>query len=184
MARIQIDIPNNLDSDWQIDIKKSKAYPPSIYREQLESYAKSVRKLAIEVYKHRGKIIAQRAGQSFQPLWKEKKKDNKWSFIINREHLMIQNLKKLAKEKPEQAIETLLKFLEETIPTKSIYINEAQGEEHQTTPFTDIDINVIKQTLALMYKNELVLGKNQEQAKAYLKTIEPFNNYEELIDNL
>ena len=184
LARIQIDIPNNLDSDWQIDIKKSKAYPPSIYREQLESYAKSVRKLAIEVYKHRGKIIAQRAGQSFQPLWKEKKKDNKWSFIINREHLMIQNLKKLAKEKPEQAIETLLKFLEETIPTKSIYINEAQGEEHQTTPFTDIDINVIKQTLALMYKNELVLGKNQEQAKAYLKTIEPFNNYEELIDNL
>ena len=74
--------------------------------------------------------------------------------------------------------------MEETIPTKSIYINEAQGEEHQATPLTNMDVNVIKQTLALMYKNELIIGKNQEQAKAYLKTIEPFNNYEELIDNL
>ena len=35
LCRIQIDLPNNFDDDWQIDIKKSIARPPSIYREQI-----------------------------------------------------------------------------------------------------------------------------------------------------
>ena len=153
-------------------------------REQLESYAKSVRSKGTEVYRHRGKILKQRAGQNFQPLWLEKKKDSKWSFVVNREHLMIQDLRNLAKEKPEQAIETLLKFLEEAIPTKTIYINEAQGEETQKTPFSDIDISFVKQTLTLMFTNQISQGKTPEQAKAYLKTIEPFNNFEDLIEEL
>ncbi|MDR0941307.1 MAG: ATP-binding protein [Bacteroidales bacterium] len=184
LVRIQIDLPNSLDSDWQIDIKKSKAYPPAVCREQLESYAKSVRSKGTEVYRHIGKILKQRAGQTFQPLWLEKKKDSKWSFVINREHLMIQDLKNLAKEKPEQAIETLLKFLEEAIPTKTIYINEAQGEETQKTPFSDMDTNILKSTLAIMFENQIKQGKTPEQAKAYLKTIEPFNNFEDLIEDL
>ena len=184
LVRIQLDLPNTLDADWQIDIKKSTATPPAVCREQLKSYAIEVRNIGVEVYRHRGKILKQRAGQSFQPLWLEKKKDNHWSFVVNREHLMIQNLKIMAKEKPEQTIETLLKFLEETIPTKPIYINEAQSEETQKTPFSDMDINVIKQTLTLMFNSEIARGNTPEQVKDYLKTIEPFNNYEDLIDEL
>jgi Histidine kinase-, DNA gyrase B-, and HSP90-like ATPase len=34
LARIQIDLPNNLDAEWQIDIKKSVARPPLGLREQ------------------------------------------------------------------------------------------------------------------------------------------------------
>jgi hypothetical protein len=184
LVRIQIDLPNKLDTEWQIDIKKSKAYPPAVCREQLESYAKAVRTIGSEVYRHRGKILKQRAGQNFQPLWLEKKKDNKWSFVVNREHLMIQDLKSLAKEKPEQAIEKLLRFLEEAIPTKTIYINEAQGEETQQVPFSDVDTNLIKEMLMLMYNNQIAQGKTPTQAKALLKTQEPFNNYEDLIDEL
>jgi len=184
LVRIQIDLPNNLDTEWQIDIKKSKAYPPTVCREQLESYAKSVRSIGSEVYRHRGKILKQRTGQNFQPLWLEKKKNNKWSFIVNREHLMIQDFKVLAKDKPEQAIEKLLRFLEETIPTKTIYINEAQGEETQKIPFSDVDITLIKEMLVLMYNNQIAQGKTPEQAKALLKTQEPFNNYEDLIEEL
>ncbi|MBK5719542.1 ATP-binding protein [Dysgonomonas sp. Marseille-P4677] len=184
LVRIQIDLPNKLDTVWQIDIKKSKAYPPIVCREQLGSYAKRVRNIGSEVYRHRGKILKQRAGEDFQPLWLEKKKDNKWSFVVNRKHLIIQDLKSLAKEKPEQAIEKLLNFLEETIPTKTIYINEAQGEETQTPPFSNVDPNLIKDVLVLMYNNQIAQGKTPAQAKALLKTQEPFNNYEGLIEEL
>jgi len=184
LIRIQIDLPNSLDTEWQIDIKKSKAYPPAVCREQLESYAKAVRNIGCEVYRHRGKILKQRAGQSFHPIWLEKKKDNRWSFVVNREHLMIRDLKSLAKNKPEQAIEKMLKFLEEAIPTKTIYIKEAQSEETQKTPFSDVDQNLIKEMLLLMYNNQVAQGKTPEQAKALLKIQEPFNNYEELIDEL
>ena len=39
LVRISIDLPNTLDSEWQIDIKKSTATPPLSCREQLRSYA-------------------------------------------------------------------------------------------------------------------------------------------------
>ena len=104
--------------------------------------------------------------------------------MVNREHLMIQDLKDLAKEKPEQAIEKLLKFLEEAIPTKTIYINEAQGEEKQKAPFSDVNTNLIKEVLSLMYNNQIGQGKTPAQAKALLKIQEPFNNYEDLIEQL
>jgi len=185
LVRIQIDLPNKLDTEWQIDIKKSKAYPPAICSEQLESYAKSVRSIGSEVYRHRGKILKQRAGQNFQPLWLEKKKDNKWSYVVNREHLMIQDLKNLAKEKPELAIETLLRFIEESIPTNAIYIKKAEDkEEQEKVPFSDIDTTLIKQMLKQMFDNQITQGKTPAQAKSLLKTIEPFNNYEDLIDEL
>lgn len=36
LVRIQIDLPNKLDTDWQIDIKKSTARPPLVSREQIK----------------------------------------------------------------------------------------------------------------------------------------------------
>lgn len=184
LVRIQIDLPNKQDTEWQIDIKKSKASPPMGCREQIESYAKAVRNIGAEVYKHRGKILKQRAGLSFQPLWLEKRKENKWSFIVNREHLMILNMKSLAKENPELAIETLLCFLEEAIPTKTIYINEAQGDEKQKLPFSDIDAGIMRKTIRIIFDNQIATGKTPDQAKAILMSTEPFNNYEDLINEL
>jgi hypothetical protein len=184
LVRIQIDLPNKLDTEWQIDIKKSKAHPPIAYKEQLEAYAKSVRNIGGDVYRHRGKILKQRAGQNYHPLWLEKKKDNKWSFVVNREHLAIQSLTSLAKEKPEQAVEKLLKFLEEAIPINTIYINNTHNEENQKNSFSDVDINTIKEMLLLMYKNQIAQGKTPAQAKDLLKIQEPFNNYEDLIEKL
>lgn len=184
LVRIQIDLPNTLDFDWQIDIKKSKAYPPSKCLEQLRSYANEVRSAGCEVYRHRGRILKQKAGVCFQPLWLEKKKDNKWSFVVNRDHDMIKHIKKMAEVKPEQAIETLLKFIEEAIPTETIYIDKAQNDAEQKQPYSDMDTNLVKSMLATMYENQLAQGMSDVQAKAYLKSIEPFNYYEEIIDEL
>jgi hypothetical protein len=33
LARIQIDLPNTMDSDWDIDVKKSRARPPGSIRD-------------------------------------------------------------------------------------------------------------------------------------------------------
>jgi hypothetical protein len=184
LVRIQVDIPNTLDSDWQIDIKKSKAFPPMQCRNQLEAYAKDVRNIGCEVYRHRGKILKQRAGQEFQTLWNEKKKDNKWSFIINRDHAMIKELKTMAHSDPDKAINYLLRLIEETIPVKTIYINEAKGEESHKEPFEETNDPAITEMIATMYHNLLASSMSPEQAKSYLKTIEPLNSFEELIDQL
>lgn len=184
LVRIQVDLQNTVDSAWQIDIKKSKAYPPMSCRLQLESYAKKACTLGMEVYKHRGRILKRRAGTDFQSLWSEKKKDDKWYFVVNREHSMIKNLKLMAREDPDGAIEMLLKFIEESIPTKTIYVKEAQDESAQKQPYSDIDISIIKSMVEQIYHNQISEGLSPEQARLSLKYMEPFNEYEDLIDEL
>lgn len=140
--------------------------------------------LGMEVYKHRGRILKRRAGTDFQPLWSEKKKDDKWYFVVNREHSMIKNLKLMAREDPDGAIEMLLKFIEESIPTKTIYVKEAQDESAQKQPYSDIDISIIKSMMEQIYHNQISEGLSSEQARLSLKYMEPFNEYEDLIDEL
>lgn len=191
LVRIQIDLPNTLDTKWQIDIKKSQAKPPVACRDQIEQYAKLIRKAGEDVFRHRGKILKKRAGQDFQPLWLDKKQGNKWFFVINRDHLMIQSIKNMAQNDPDKAIDSLLKFIEESIPTKAIYVKESHEDstdvdkqEVQREPFSNFDINLVRQLLNQMYNNQLASGKTSDQAKALLKTIEPFNNFEDIIEEL
>lgn len=184
LVRIQVDLPNTLDSEWQIDIKKSRAFPPASCREQLEAYAKVVRGMGAEVYRHRGKILKQRAGVSFQPLWLEKKKDDKWSFVVNRENQIVKTVKDMAKDNPDQAIEILLRYIEEAIPTPSIFIKEVEENEKPKEPFSDISEELIKSMLVPIYNNKIAEGFTVEQAKKYLSGIEPFNHYEPLIEAL
>lgn len=181
LVRIQIDLPNNLDTDWQIDIKKSTARPPFVYREQIKKYALAVRNRGVEVFRHRGKILTTRKQQEFQPLWLEKKKGQKYSFIVNRDHLMIGELKRLAETEPSKAIELLLRFVEETVPTKSVFIREAeQGETAE--PFEDTNLEVVKAMIKKIVEAQCASGKSMEQIKLLLLNMEPFNNFPELIE--
>jgi hypothetical protein len=184
LTRIQIELPNTLDSDWQIDIKKSVARPPLVFKEQIRAYALKVRQQGVEVYRHKGKSVKQVAGQKFVPLWIDHKRGDKWFYKINRENPILDKIKEQAKKEPDRAIEMLLRFIEETIPSKSIYIKESEQPELQGTPFEDTNHDIIRNTMKAMYSNLLTQGKTDEQAKAIISNIEPFNNFVHFLEFL
>lgn len=182
LIRIQIDLPNSLDSEWQIDIKKSVARPPLFYRDKIRAYALNVRSQGVEVYRHRGRSIQRTPGQQFVPLWIDHKRSEKWYYKINREHPLIEKVKIQAAKEPEKAIELLLRFIEETIPSKSIFIKINEDEEAQGNPFEGKDHDVIRTTMQNMFDNLKKQGKNAEEAKARIVNIEPFNLFTHLLE--
>ena len=184
LVRIQINLPNCVDSDWQIDIRKAKAFPPVGCRQQLESYARQACNKGAEVYRHRGRILRQRAGLEFQSIWLEKKKDNKWSFVVNREHALVRNIRELARENPDKAIDMLLRFVEESIPAKTIYVREANDDDSQKQPYSDMDPGLLHTMVRRIYEGQLAQGLTPEQSRLALKQMEPFNEYENLIEEL
>jgi hypothetical protein len=184
LARIQIELPNTLDESWQIDIKKSIARPPLVFREQIRAYALKVRQQAVEVYRHKGKSVKQIAGQKFVPLWVDHKRGDKWFYKINRDNPILIKIKEQAKQDSDKAIEMLLRFIEETIPSKSIYIKESEQPELQGTPFEDTNHEIIRITMQAMYSSMLKKGKTDEEAKAIVSNIEPFNNFVHFLEFL
>jgi hypothetical protein len=184
LTRIQIELPNTLDADWQIDIKKSVARPPLLFREQIKAYALKVRQQAVEVYRHKGKSVRQIVGQRFVPLWVDHKRGDKWFYKINRENPILLKIIDHAKTDSNKAIETLLRFIEETIPSKSIYIKESEQPELQGAPFEDTNHEIIKNTMQAMYSSLLKQGKSIDEVKAIIMNIEPFNHFSHFIEFL
>lgn len=184
LARIQVDLPNSLDAEWQIDIKKSVARPPLILRDQLKAYAGQVRAQAVEVYRHKGKNVRQLPGQKFVPLWVEHKRGDKWFYKINRDHPLIEKTRKQSGTDSDKAIETLIRFIEETIPTKSIYIKESEEPEAQGKPFEGIDQEPIRKVMNQIYDKLIKEGKSAEQAKAMIFNMEPFNHFPHFLESI
>lgn len=182
LARIQIDLPNTLDSEWQIDIKKSIARPPIVLREQLKAYSSKVRAQAVEVYRHKGRTVKQLPGQKFVPLWICHKRGDKWFYKINREHPLIEKSINQAETEPQKAIENLIRFIEETVPSKSIYIKEASDEDAIGKPFEGIDQEPIRKAMKQMYDKLVNEGKTDEQAKAIIYNIDPFNLFPHFLE--
>ena len=143
-----------------------------------------MRAQAVEVYRHRGKIAKPYPGQKFVPLWVDHKRGDKWFYVINRKHPLIEKIIDQAYEKPDKAIETLLRFIEETIPVKSIYIREAEEPEGQGKPFEGKKHDEIFSLMKSIFDSLINQGKTVEEAKAVIINLEPFNLYPEEISRL
>ena len=89
LSRIQVDIPNTLDADWDIDVKKSRARPPAPLRDDLKRIARLTRRQAEEVYRHRGKLDAKRNSAPHVFAWQSLRKGGRTHYLINREHPLV-----------------------------------------------------------------------------------------------
>ena len=90
LARIRVDIPNNLDNDWKISVDKSEAELPWELRRKLKNLMGTwVIERSIGVFTKRKTT----AREKVQAAWKRHNSTGGvWSFTINRHHTVIATL--------------------------------------------------------------------------------------------
>ena len=113
LCRAKIDIGNDIDSDWKIDIKKSTAYPPKSIKNFLSE-------LIINNIESKGRNVVNKRTQELikdkdMKLWVPIRTKRKITYKINRKHPLV---KKLLNNKENLLI---LKLLENSIPYQEIY---------------------------------------------------------------
>ncbi len=133
LARIKVDIPNSMDSAWQIDVKKSAAVPPPLVAEWLEAYAGHVRKEAREVFSHRGQYGRRGRTRDIVRLWKTSKRSGAQIYKIDRDSELIKGILQQAGEL-KLDIEAMLRLLEETVPVQQIWLDMAEHSELSNEP--------------------------------------------------
>jgi anti-sigma regulatory factor (Ser/Thr protein kinase) len=182
LCRILIDLPNSIDSSWKIDIKKSTATPPLKIKNQLKAYSDEIRKKAVSVYRHRGKIIERKhTTLKFIPVWKEKIRRGKRFYSINKEHPLIEDfINNPSKEK----IKDIFRFLEETVPIPLITIRESEEPESHGTPFESLNHEILLNKIKEIMETLLSQGKSQIEIKSIILSIEPFDKYPEYIESI
>jgi len=184
LCRIQIDLSNSFDSEWQIDIKKSLARPPARYREIIFSLAKEVRNQAVEVYRHKGKVLKRTlSSEDYIPFWEERVRHGKRFYKINRDHPLLNELLSKSGDLKKE-IEKIVQFIEETIPVPLITLQESENEKPHGQPFEGLDHNAIKETMQKLFERFVSSGLSIEKAKSRIMNTEPYNFYPEYIEFL
>lgn len=183
LARIQVDLPNSMDSDWNIDIKKSRARPPASLKADLKRIARLTRHRATEIYRHRGKVVARENAEKYVFPWDKKLRRGKVFYAINQEHPLVQEALNLPNT-CQPVIRALLRLLEETVPVQQIWIDSSTEPEKQTQPFESIPSDQVLEIIVEIYKALRKSGITQEQSRDRILRMEPFQQFESLVKAL
>lgn len=149
LARVMVDIPNDLDDLWTLDIKKSHAIPPAEVRSNLQVIIDRIADKSKRTWTYRGK---KEITDSVEHMWTRVKTSNNGIFYeINRDHPFVEQI---IEESPavRGKLETLLKHIERGIPFNQLYIDLNNDEKFENDmEFEEVEIQkTLEQMLSAM----------------------------------
>lgn len=120
LVRIEIDIPNTMDYEWNIDLKKSTAKPPYVIRQELKKVLDYVNPVGKRVYS--GRIPRKEKGNLIH-IWDyvpRRDNTNKNILKINRSHPLLELLQDRISDEGLVILNALLIGLEQYLPIETI----------------------------------------------------------------
>ncbi|XDZ51499.1 ATP-binding protein [Neisseriaceae bacterium CLB008] len=181
-ARIKLDIPNSMDQEWGIDIRKATARPPVYLRPWLARHAEDTRKRARRVFVSRGQVTKSASEKmEIKQAWRVEHSNSGIRYKIDLSHPIIYSVLKKAEEFRTD-LNMMLKIIEETVPVQRIWLDTAENTEIPLTSFSGESSEAVFEVISLAYKNMIeIKGMTSREAKFSLQCTEPFNNYPNLI---
>ena len=170
LTRVEIDLPNNFDSEWHIDIKKSHAKPPEQMRDQLKQYIDtyiqgSKRVYNSKGYRHKGDVT---------PLWHQYTNKNLRSYQINKDYPLISQFMEGLDVRQTSQLKQILILIEESFPVDQLYVDYASSPKEFKTKHTDEEL----EELALSYlENFSNIGFEISDITLLLEKNAPFSDY-------
>lgn len=176
LARVQLDIPNELDNLWTLDIKKSTAVPPEVVRNNLNSVIERLAERSKHTWVFRGK---KETHDSIIHIWNRfKGKQGGFFYSVNRDHPLVEIFKKTPPQ-IKRNVEILLKTIETGIPFNQLYVDltsEKQIDNETETSVHEMEI-ILKELI-----NQMPINISKAEFMERLATTDLFINYPQLIE--
>ena len=125
LARIRVDIPNTLDSIWEIDIKKSTASLPSFIKKNLVDIVRKAVGRSERVYRYRGRNIQT---DKLIHIWEHIDERGSFHYRINRELSIYKMLEDCMDERGLSLLDSFVKMLEDSFPYADVYYHLSRNE--------------------------------------------------------
>jgi len=185
LARLRLDLPNSMDAEWNVDIKKSTARPPTAARERLKDLADRVRREAREVFAHRGCNPSRRQRREpYSRIWYPKTVAGEQCYRLDRAHPLLRQVQAKVPRDTED-FELLMRLIEETIPVQQIWLDSAEKSELVARPFAAAKRGELERLASTMLEALIAIdGLSRDKALDRLRTSDPFVYYPEALASL
>lgn len=173
LCRICIDIPNTLDSEWQIDVKKASAKIPDIIRKRIKAICFASIEKAIKTYTTRGAYI-RRQGQKKEIvyLWLAKQKHGIKSYYINEKHPLFELIADYLQDE-SKVFTDYMKLVAEAIPVNLIVNDFSDPETVIETPLQNKN-SALEKIFESAFEVLVSSGLSEAEARKQLNSMEVF----------
>jgi hypothetical protein len=174
LARVAVDIPAELDSAWNIDVRKSTAIPPLAARPHLRRIGGAARNAAAAVLTHRGRVTARERGADFVYTWTVHRTNGQVTCRVNRQHPLVRQVLRGGSDDSADAA-ALIRLLEETVPVAALRVMHQAETIDDPEPFTDAaDEDAVK--VAERIQAALIgQGYTPREARRRIQLMPPFD---------
>lgn len=160
LLRIRIDIPNSLDHLWQLDVKKSSAYPPLPVLVRLKELLPKLSSRGKRPYTKRGT----RAISDKVYIWRREFSDGKVSYVINDDHPFVKALVQNEKGEVDAQKLSYLRIISGAFPSDVFHLDVNSDDKAVIVPIAQKDEmeNAVRNLIA-SYR---AIGMNYETVRA------------------
>ncbi|KZS47063.1 hypothetical protein AWU65_14575 [Paenibacillus glucanolyticus] len=172
LVRVKIDIPNNQDKYWGIDIKKSTANPVAEIKVDLKKVIKQITEIGSRPFTGRGRKIEDKSTTRF---WELVASNDGVRFALNPKHPVLERLITEISDENYEMLNIYLKGLQAYLPLEAI-----QAQLQQSPHKIDQEATLTEEEIEIVAKRLKSSGLDKSYIESLLKT-EIFKNRKELL---
>lgn len=183
LARIQVDLPNSMDTEWHLNVTKSQVAAPAALRDEFARVARNVRSQAAEVYRFRGERHAPVNAPPHRFVWKRQESKGAVRYRIDRTHPVVQALLHGGCEH-ERLLSEILELIERTVPVATMLQDPVKSVEGAAV---EIDDKAAEQFVDMMLHAERFLisaGRAPAEARQIVLGAEPFVRFRDVLSDM
>ena len=169
LARVGIDIPNTLDTEWKIDVRKASAQPPPPVRERLRRIIQRIGVPSRRTYTGRGTRLTE---DTRLPVWRRVQDKNEISYNIDEEHPLLATFKDKLQTEEAREFERILRLLASTFPLEALHVDVSANPEEISSPrIGSEDLRIIASTTWHILRSR---GRSPAEVEEWMHSAEPF----------
>ena len=170
LCRIRVDIPNSMDADWKIDVKKASAQLPPAVRERMRALVERLSLTSKRTYQRRGQRLVD---QDYQPLWQRVQKDGAIIYRPDLAHPVFTDFSARLPVELQNDFANLVGLLGSSVPVAALHADFAGSPEEVRAD--EVDEPALRQLAAAMVPRLVAQGIDAERVINILRQVEPFN---------
>lgn len=169
LCRIRVDIPNTMDADWKIDVKKASAQLPPTVKERLKKIVERFVQTSKRTYRKRGQKLTE---ETRAPMWRRLIKDGAIVYQPNSDHPTLLEFEERLPEDLRHDFRNCIALVGAGLPVDSLHADLFGQAE--TVKAADAELDALEQALESMVPHLLEQGISEAGVRSMLKTTEMF----------
>ena len=169
LCRVRIDIPNTMDVDWKIDVKKASAQLPPVVRDRLKHIVERFSETSKRTYRRRGKKLVD---EQRMPIWKRILRDGTIVYRPDPHHPALSEFAERLPDHLRPAFANCIKLIGSSLPTATLHTDMAGRAEDVRVDTADA--GAIKQAANAMVRVLKRRGLKTGAIRSLLRDVDPF----------